>query len=119
MRKAIMAGTFLLAVAGCGRGGGDNAANGAGPSGNDVASTQTNLSALAPGERDGVFIRAIRDAGQNCQHVDSSSPGPTVQGYPTWTARCQGGAQYQIAVTANGTAQVTPLGGGAPAGNSQ
>lgn len=56
------------------------------------------LQALPEGERNGVFIRAIQDAQQTCQHVESSAPSGTYQGRPVWTAHCQAGATFTIVI---------------------
>ena len=67
---------------------------------------QNQLQAMPEGQRNAVFIRAIRDSGQQCQHVESSAPGAEVSGSPTWTARCDGGASYTIVILPGGIAQV-------------
>jgi hypothetical protein len=76
-----------------------NQAESAAASGNQIA-------ALSEGQRNGVFIRAIRDANLDCQHVDSSEAAGVQQGYPVWTAHCDNGATYTIVLTGNGSAQV-------------
>jgi hypothetical protein len=76
-----------------------NQADSAAASGNQIA-------ALPEGSRNGVFIRAIRDANQDCQHVDSSQAAGTQQGFPVWTAHCSDGASYTIVLTGNGGATV-------------
>jgi len=80
-----------------------NQADSAAASGNQIA-------ALPEGSRNGVFIRAIRDANQDCQHVDSSEPAGVQQGYPVWTAHCDNGNAYTIVLTGNGGAQVIDAG---------
>jgi hypothetical protein len=67
---------------------------------------QDRIAAMPEGQRNGVLIRAIRDARQQCQQVESSAPGPEVSGHPTWRARCDGGASYTIVILPSGTAQV-------------
>lgn len=64
------------------------------------------LAAMPEGQRNGVFIRAIRDAGQDCQFVESSTPAGEYQGFPLWSARCEGGRTYTIAIGNAGEAQV-------------
>ena len=90
----------LIVVAGCG---GEPANRQAPVQGNPF---QNQLQAMPEGQRNGVFIRAIRDSRQQCQHVESSAPGAEVSGNPTWTARCEGGASYTILILPSGTAQV-------------
>ena len=101
MRAPVIA-LLGLAAAAC-SGGGQNkaapAANAAAPAGNQVA-------ALSEGQRNAVFIRAIRDAGLDCQHVERSVQADSVRDMPVWRATCQGGAEYAIAIGADGTAQV-------------
>ena len=67
---------------------------------------QNQIQAMPEGQRNAVFIRAIRDSGQQCQHVESSAAGAEVSGHPTWTARCDGGASYTIVILQGGVAQV-------------
>lgn len=76
-----------------------NQADSAAASGNQIA-------ALPEGSRNAVFIRAIRDANQDCQHVDSSEPAAPQRGNPTWTAHCDNGATYTIVLTGDGDATV-------------
>lgn len=100
MTRVAILGLALLAMA-CE--GGAPSANRQQPKGNP---TQDQLAAMPEGQRNGVFIRAIRDSGQECQHVESSAPGDDVSGTPTWTARCEGGRSYTIAILPGGVAQV-------------
>jgi hypothetical protein len=114
MRVPVIA-ALTLATAACGGGGQNQAAavaNGAEPAGNQVAS-------LSEGQRNAVFIRAIRDAGLDCQHVERSVPAGTAQNLPVWRATCQGGSDYMIAIGADGTAQIqSGSGTAAPAGGN-
>ena len=64
------------------------------------------VEALPEGQRNAVFIRAIQDSGQDCQHVDSSARAGEHQGLPVWTATCQSGVQYTIVIGNDGTASV-------------
>lgn len=118
MRASLIA-LCALATAACSGGGqnqaaGGNAAKAAAPVTNQVA-------ALSEGQRDAVFIRAIRDAGFDCQHVERSVAAGTIQNLPAWRATCQGGGEWTIVVAADGTAQVIPpagaAGGNQAAGN--
>ena len=68
--------------------------------------TQNALEAMPEAQRNAVFIRAIRDAGQDCQHVESSQPAGEHQGYPVWNATCQGGGTWTIVIMNDGVAQV-------------
>ena len=116
MRIPLIA-ALAAATAACGSGGQNNAgptaatANAPEPAGNRVA-------ALSEGQRNAVFIRAIRDAGLQCQHVERSTPAGTAQTMPVWRATCQGGRDYLIGIGADGTAQILPEGGnGGAVGN--
>lgn len=91
---------LILLLASCGDGPANRQAP---PEGNPF---QNQLEAMPEGQRNGVFIRAIRDANQPCQHVESSTPGGEVSGHPTWRARCDGGAAYTIVILPGGIAQV-------------
>lgn len=91
----------LLAIGACSpTGPRSNVSSDAAPSaGNQVA-------ALAEGQRNAVFIRAIRDAGQDCQHVQSSQPAGRYREMPVWRATCRGGSHWTIVIADNGTAQI-------------
>jgi hypothetical protein len=100
MRNSLIA-VLALSAAGCG---GSQAPHGGAadrtePSGNRVA-------ALFEGQRDAVFIRAIRDARLVCQRVQGSVPAGEYRGMPIWRARCQGGGEWIIVVANDGTAQI-------------
>lgn len=73
---------------------------------NDSVDVANQLAALPEGQRNGVFIRAIRDAGEDCQHVIASSRAGEYQGMPVWSAQCEGGDSWSIVVTRDGTAQL-------------
>ena len=57
------------------------------------------LETMPEGQRNAVFIRAILDAGQECQHVESSEHAGTHRGFPVWNATCQGGGTWTIVTT--------------------
>jgi hypothetical protein len=67
---------------------------------------QARLAAMPEAERNAVFIRAIRDASFDCQHVDSSSYQGISAGSPTWVATCDKANNYVILIGNNGSAQV-------------
>ena len=64
------------------------------------------IEALSEGQRNAVFIRAIRDARLDCQHVQGAVPAGDYRGMPVWDVRCTGGGNWTIVVTADGTAQI-------------
>ena len=70
------------------------------------AAMQARLEALPEGQRNGVFIRAIRDAGQECQHVERSERAGDHEGLPLWRAWCEGERSYTIVITQSGIARV-------------
>ena len=67
--------------------------------------SQAQLQALPEAARNAVFIRAIRDAGFDCQHVTESRALAGTEG--AWAAQCDDGTPYVIAIAPNGQAQVT------------
>ncbi|MGZ8351324.1 MAG: hypothetical protein ACXWU2_14940 [Allosphingosinicella sp.] len=75
-----------------------------------VAETATDyarrLEALPEGQRNAVFIRAIRDDDRECQHVERSVPRAPVNGAPAWTATCERGTEWIILLFDSGDAQV-------------
>jgi hypothetical protein len=107
MRRVMIGATLALLLAACDGGrreAGNAAANAA--AANAVADTANQIAALPEGQRNAVFIRAIRDTGDDCQFVEGSEPAGDYRGYPVWRARCEGGATFTIVITADGTAQV-------------
>lgn len=61
---------------------------------------------LSEGQRNAVFIRAIRDAGLECQQVTSSTRAEPYRGMPVWTASCRGGGNWTLVIGANEIVQV-------------
>lgn len=78
------------------------------PAANDSAGVgyRNQLQAMPEGQRNAVFIRAIRDAQLDCQHVEGSVPAGDYRGMPVWDVRCAGGGNWTIVVTGDGTAQI-------------
>lgn len=101
MRRFLIAGLTLSAAA-CG--GGNQASNG--PAANAVEPVGNQVAALSEGQRNAVFIRAIRDARLECQRVQGSARVGEYRGMPVWRARCQGGGEWIIVVANDGTAQI-------------
>jgi hypothetical protein len=71
-----------------------------------AAAMQSRLESLSESERDAVFLRAIRDAHRECQHVDRSERAGEHQGRPIWRAWCEGETSYTVVMTQSGTVQV-------------
>ncbi len=103
MDRTVTAAAAALALAACGEAGteGANAVAVPGPD-----SIQNRLAAMPEGQRNAVFIRAIQDARQECQHVESSEPAGEHQGFPVWNATCLGGGTWTIVVMNDGRAAV-------------
>ena len=104
MRTILIGTSLVLALAACGGERRDEAASP--PEANDSVDVANQLAALPEGQRNGVFIRAIRDAGEECQHVIASTRAGEYQGRPVWSAQCDGGGSWTIVVTRDGTAQL-------------
>lgn len=92
---------LLLSLAAC-----DAAPPAPQPTASPAANAYANrLAAMPEGERNAVLIRAIRDAGQDCQQVVTSIPA----GPAAWDARCDDDRPWRISIGANGNASVIPL----------
>ena len=88
---------------------------------------QARLLAMPEGQRNAVFIRAIRDAGRDCQNVERSAFQGEQMGQPVWAARCGDGGNWVIVIGRAGIAQVASYdelraaaskqGGAQPSGN--
>ena len=103
MRAVMLATGMLGLLAGCG----DQRAEQTNRAASWLAASPEGTAAALPeGQRNGVFIRAIRDAGQECQHVESSVRAGEYEGNPVWSAQCAGGDSWTIVVTPDGTAQL-------------
>lgn len=68
----------------------------------NLASNAERIAAMPDGQRNAVFIRAIRDAGLECQHVAASQPAGIYEGRPVWSAECVGGGRWTIVLTESG-----------------
>lgn len=92
-----------LFLAACGSGAERDAAVNAAPA-DDYAER---IRALPEGQRDAVLLRAIRDAGQTCQHVTRSVAVADAGGTPSWQARCDDGTTWVVTPNSGGIATVT------------
>lgn len=109
MRNIGVAMTAALLLSACG--GGEKATNQA--AANEVVANiadttnyQAEVLALPPAARDGVFLRAVRDAGFDCQEVKQTERREPVDGNPTWRIYC-GKTPHLITLTRDGTAKIT------------
>lgn len=75
---------------------------------NEAAATnyQAEVTKLPVTAQEGVFFRAIRDAGLACQKITKSERLDDRQGNPTWRATCDGNNPHLISVTRDGTAKI-------------
>jgi hypothetical protein len=95
--------TAALVLAACSRAPTDNQAAAApGATTNYLAQ----IEALPAGQREGVFLRAIRDSGQDCQGVTKTQETQTDDGRPAWTATCTDGTFFVLVLGANGVMTV-------------
>ena len=75
----------------------------------DSENARARLAGLPEGQRNAVFIRAIRDARGDCQGVESSQSVGAAGGEEVWLATCSGGRRWTIQVAEDGSAAVTPV----------
>jgi hypothetical protein len=70
---------------------------------------QNQVVALPEAQLAGVLIRAIRDADQECQFVESAERQPAgSDGSPVFLARCARGQAYLVGIGRGGNASVQP-----------
>jgi hypothetical protein len=72
----------------------------------DSTNYQAEVIALPLPARQGVFLRAVRDAGLTCQQVTESEKLADVEGNPTWRAICDKDSPHIISITRDGTAKI-------------
>lgn len=72
----------------------------------DATNYQAEVMALPLPARQGVFLRAVRDAGLTCQQVTESEKLADIQGNPTWRATCDGDSPHIISIARDGTARI-------------
>jgi hypothetical protein len=114
--RLIGTGALALLLGACGGGGGAEGANGTTLT-NNVAATaeaggsdaQARVRALPEAQRNGVLIRAIRDASLACQQVTESSLSQASSKVPVYLATCEDGAVYAVAIADDGNATVQPV----------
>jgi len=79
--------------------------------GTNEAGTEINqaatVAALPRGQRDGVFFRAIRDAGLPCQDVISAELLPAEGDTAQWRVRCEDKVPHLIAIPPEGLIAVS------------
>ncbi|WHU04724.1 MULTISPECIES: hypothetical protein [unclassified Sphingomonas] len=57
-------------------------------------------------QRGATFIRALKDASLECEHVDSATRIADQDKVPTWRVTCQGGINYMVSIPPNGIAKI-------------
>jgi len=111
--RGVGAGALMLMLAACGgeREAEPNVSNDAAPASNASSGTdaQEKVVSLPEGQRNGVLFRAIRDARQPCQNVESSTRSETSNNVPVYVATCEDGATFAVAIADDGTATVQPI----------
>ena len=98
----VMAGAALALLAACD----DAPAPREVPSTEAGEATKARIDALDPAQRDALFLRAIRDAGQECQRVEGSAHNGLHFGMPSWVARCRDGRDWLVMLRPDGSALV-------------
>ncbi|HWK35737.1 hypothetical protein [Sphingomonas sp.] len=98
----------LLLLAGCGTAPQAPAPE---PTTQPPSAFQNQVAALPDGQRNGVFIRSIRDAGFDCQGViESHRQGEGLNGDPLYVAQCSDKKYYGVLLGRDGTAQIVTRG---------
>ncbi|RYE04296.1 MAG: hypothetical protein EOP61_01145 [Sphingomonadales bacterium] len=118
MRTMILPALAALALAGCGgrapeaernvtNVSSEEPANGVGNAA-ETGNALATVLALNDAQRNGVFKRALDDAGLVCDGVASSDRLPDQDGKPMWRANCRGlnGTSHMITITPDGMAQI-------------
>lgn len=104
--RSILLLTMFPMLAACGS---DSEPAAPAPQKAESENARARLAALPEGQRNAVFIRAIRDARGDCQGVESSQSVGAAGGDEVWLATCSGGRRWTIQVAADGSAAVTPV----------
>ncbi|CAN5126529.1 hypothetical protein BH10PSE12_BH10PSE12_11990 [soil metagenome] len=97
--------TVLVAILG-GCGDAKTSSNQSAPPGAAASNYTAQVIALPELQRNGVFFRAIRDAGLPCQSVKESEMIAAAGQTPTWRATCDGDVGHLIQVTRDGTVNI-------------
>lgn len=111
--RTIGASLLILAAAACGGGTANNSTGEDNMQAVGNAATGSNAQQavrdLPDGQRNGVLLRAIRDARQPCQNVTESMLSETPGRTPVYMATCQDNAVYAVAIRDDGQAVVQPV----------
>jgi hypothetical protein len=99
--RSLLAIVTILALGACNKAGGEFK-----PSADKGANSVAEIAALPEPARNAVFLRAIRDAGLNCQDVVKGEQIKSTGGKATWRAQCEDGTFHLVLVSTDGSAQV-------------
>ena len=65
------------------------------------------IRALPERQQQGVFLRAVRDDGRDCQEVTTSQEVGSIDHAPTWAVTCDKRTRWLVTIKADGIAIVT------------
>lgn len=66
------------------------------------------VAALPDAQRQGVFMRAITDAGFLCQKIETQTQHAPIDGHPAWSIGCDHGNNYVALAMPGDTLQIVP-----------
>lgn len=101
---ALLCTAALIGLAACDSG---TIGNAPAPDATSTSNYLAKLESLPGRQREGVFLRAIRDSGQDCQGVTTSQRTETPDGKPAYTATCTDGSIWILVLETNGVMTVT------------
>lgn len=102
--RALLCLAALLPLAACGGATREDAAANTAAADNGYTAR---VASLNEGERNAVFLRAIRDGGRDCQGVERSEAIAPVGGKPAWVATCEDKGSWIVVLGDDGVATVT------------
>ncbi len=106
MRALFVSAALVIALAGCGKQDANQADGANASAGDAITNYQQAVIDLSEGQRNGVFFRAIHDAGLPCQQVVNAERVTNEKEGPAWRAQCEDKSYHLIIVHADGTAKV-------------
>ena len=105
-RSALAALTLAAAVAACHSPREQAPANTAAAP--DAAAFANQIAALPAAQREGVFMRAITDAGYSCQKIETMTRHAPISGRPAWAVACDHHNDYVALAIPGDTLQIVP-----------
>jgi hypothetical protein len=103
MRRFALPLLIASSLAGCGS---PSPAPTPSPTSTAATGDTARIASLSPALRAGVLLRAIRDAGQDCQQVIAQAKAPVAGKPPAWVATCQDKHRWVVTIEPDGTANV-------------